>query len=114
MVLTDRATLVPPVGGITGEQTAASKALPPARAPRCLRLVEHTNGIKLRPADQCESEQLPGSDYCGHHLAGAVEQYNAIVAAHALGSRAPHPSDTRYRDLCSRCGRPHPAHECDT
>jgi hypothetical protein len=114
MALTIRATLVPPDGGITGERSAADLAQLPARAPRCLRLVERTNGIKLRPADQCPSERLPGVDYCVGHLAGAVEQYNAIVAAHALGSGAPHPSDTRYRDLCSRCGRPHPARDCDT
>ena len=102
-------TLVPPVGGITGEQSAAGEALPPARAPRCLRLV-----VDKRGKNQCESEQLPDSSYCGHHLAGATEEYNAIVAAHALGSRPPHPSDTKYRDLCSRCGRPHPVHDCDT
>ena len=61
------------------------EAVPFHRKPRCLRLVERTNGIKFRPADQCPNEQLPGSELCAHHLAKAAAEFNVIVAAHELG-----------------------------
>lgn len=37
---------------------------------RCLRLV-----LSKRGKNQCESEQLPGYDYCAAHLADAYRQY---------------------------------------
>lgn len=45
----------------------------------CLSLVEHTNGLKVRPAERCSSERLPGSRYCAHHLAEAHREYMAIT-----------------------------------
>lgn len=50
------------------------------RKPRCLKLV-----VSKRGKNQCESEQVDGSDLCAHHLAAAVREYNEIIAAHALG-----------------------------
>lgn len=55
------------------------------RAPRCLRLVERTSGVKIKPPERCANEQLPGSALCAHHLGEAASEYQAIVAAHTLG-----------------------------
>jgi hypothetical protein len=55
------------------------------RAPRCLRLTERSNGIKLKATERCESEQVPGSALCAHHLAEAAREYQAIISAHTLG-----------------------------
>lgn len=54
------------------------------RAPRCLRLV-----VGKRGKNQCESEQVDGSDLCAHHLAAAAREYNEIIAAHTLGEAGP-------------------------
>lgn len=59
------------------------------RAPRCLRLVERSNGLKVKPKEQCGSEQVPGSALCATHLAEAVREYNEIIAAHTLGEAGP-------------------------
>ena len=59
----------------------AVASLPPARVPRCLRLV-----VNKRGTNRCDNEQVPGADYCAHHLAAAVEQFNAIIAEHALST----------------------------
>jgi hypothetical protein len=45
----------------------------------CLRLVEKSNGIKIRPAEQCANERLPGSDLCAHHL--AATDFRKIIGA---------------------------------
>jgi hypothetical protein len=55
------------------------------RVPRCLRLVERTSGVKIRPAERCPNEQLPESALCAAHLAEAAREYQAIVAAHVIG-----------------------------
>jgi hypothetical protein len=50
---------------------------------------------------------------CVGHLAAASEEYARLLSDPAPdnGSR---PSDTPYRDLCVRCGRPgHDARRCD-
>ena len=52
----------------------------PPRAPRCLRLVERTNGLKLKATEQCPNERLPGSDECAHHLGQAAADYREILA----------------------------------
>ena len=49
------------------------------RKARCLRLVEHTNGIKTRPPERCTSERLPGSSLCAHHLGEAAADFRRIV-----------------------------------
>jgi hypothetical protein len=54
----------------------------PARKLICLSLVEHTNGIKIKPTERCADERIPGSRYCAHHLAEAVREWNAILAEH--------------------------------
>lgn len=59
---------------------------PIERAPRCLRLVERSNGIKLKGTERCESEQVPGSALCAHHLAEAAREFQAIISAHAIGT----------------------------
>jgi len=59
------------------------------RAPRCLRLVERTNGIKIKAPERCPNEQLPGSALCAAHLAEAHREYEAIVAAHIVGEAGP-------------------------
>lgn len=64
-------------------------AIPIERAPRCLRLVERSNGIKLKATERCESEQVPGSSLCAHHLASAAREYNEIIAAHTFGEAGP-------------------------
>lgn len=51
----------------------------PARALRCLRLVEQTNVIKVRAPQQCANEQLPGSSLCAHHLGEAAADYRRIT-----------------------------------
>jgi hypothetical protein len=51
----------------------------PERKSRCLRLVEHTNGIKLRGTDQCASERLPGSALCSHHLGEAASEFRRLT-----------------------------------
>jgi hypothetical protein len=63
----------PASGGRTGEREAATSDQPPTpatagRAPRCLRLVERTSGVKIRPPERCANEALPGSALCAHHL----------------------------------------------
>ena len=47
----------------------------------CLRLVEKSNGIKIRPAEQCANERLPGSDLCAHHLGAAATDFRKIIGA---------------------------------
>lgn len=59
------------------------------RAPRCLRMIERTSGIKIRPPERCPNEQLPGSALCAAHLAEAAREYQEIVAAHTLGEAGP-------------------------
>lgn len=54
----------------------------PPRAPRCLRLVEPTNGLKLRAPVQCDNPRLPGTDLCAHHLAGAVADWRRLTGQH--------------------------------
>lgn len=51
----------------------------PERSLRCLRLVERTNGIKIRSTEQCPNERLPGSDECAHHLGQAAADYRTII-----------------------------------
>jgi hypothetical protein len=51
----------------------------PDRKPRCLRLVEHANGLKFRPPDQCQNERLPGSALCAHHLGDAVNEFRQVT-----------------------------------
>ncbi len=51
----------------------------PDRKPRCLRLIEHANGIKARPPERCPNEQLPGSALCAHHLGQAVAEFREIT-----------------------------------
>ncbi|MGO8957299.1 MAG: hypothetical protein ACLQFR_08035 [Streptosporangiaceae bacterium] len=51
------------------------------RAPRCLKLI-----ISKRGKNQCESEQVDGSDLCAHHLAEAAREFQAIIAAHVISS----------------------------
>jgi hypothetical protein len=79
----------PAVRRRTGEPAPAADAPPAARAPRCMRLANNTNGLKIRSTDQCPNEQLPGSELCAHHLAEAVREWNEILAAHALGEATP-------------------------
>jgi hypothetical protein len=45
----------------------------------CLRLTESTNGLKIKPAERCSSERLPGSALCAHHLAQAAEEYRKLT-----------------------------------
>ena len=67
-----------PDRGNQSDPATGVRALAPAeRAPRCLRLV-----ISKRGKNQCESEQVPGSALCAHHLAQAAEDYRAIVTVH--------------------------------
>ena len=49
------------------------------RKPRCLRLVEGGNILKVRGTEQCQSERLDGSAYCAHHLAEAVREFKRIT-----------------------------------
>jgi hypothetical protein len=58
------------------------------RAPRCLRLVERTNGIKAKPPERCANEALPGSALCAHHLGEAAREFQEIVSAHTIGEEA--------------------------
>ena len=53
----------------------------PERKLICLRLVEKSNGIKIRPAEQCANERLPGSDLCAHHLGAAAGEFRNIIGA---------------------------------
>jgi hypothetical protein len=46
---------------------------------RCLLNVEHANGIKFKPTDQCPNERLPGTKVCAHHLAELVNDYGRIL-----------------------------------
>jgi hypothetical protein len=46
---------------------------------RCLRLVEQTNGIKIKAAEQCPNERLPGSDLCARHLGDAAGDFRKII-----------------------------------
>jgi len=46
----------------------------PERAARCLLLVVDKHG-----KNQCQSEQLPGSLLCAHHLADAVADFNRLT-----------------------------------
>lgn len=66
---------------IPGEPCYAGRPVAevPARKLICLRLVEHANGIKFKAAERCQSERLPGSDLCAHHLADAFREYSAIL-----------------------------------
>jgi len=52
------------------------------RVPRCLRMVERTSGVKIRPPERCPNEQLPGSALCASHLAEAHREFGEIIAAH--------------------------------
>lgn len=61
----------------------------PERKLICLSNVEHANGLKLKAVERCQSERLPGSSYCAHHLAEAVREWNGILAAHTLGEVTP-------------------------
>jgi len=56
----------------------------PERKPRCLKLV-----VSKRGKNQCQSEQVDGSDLCAHHLARAVEDYRNIISVHVPGEEAP-------------------------
>ena len=55
----------------------------PERKPRCLKLT-----VGKRGKNQCDSEQVDGSDLCAHHLARAVEDYRNIISAHVPGRTA--------------------------
>lgn len=52
----------------------------PDRKPRCLRLIERSNGLKFRPTDQCPNEQLPGSALCAHHLGEAASEFRRLTS----------------------------------
>lgn len=84
----------PAVRRRTGEREAATPDQPrtpatAARAPRCLRLVERSSGIKIKPPERCANEALPDSRLCAAHLAEAVREWNEILAAHAIGEVTP-------------------------
>ena len=77
----------PAAGRHTGEREPATSDQPPTpataeRAPRCLRLVERTNGIRTRPPERCPNEQLPGSALCAHHLGEAASEFRRLTGQH--------------------------------
>lgn len=49
------------------------------RADRCLLLVERTNGVKLRGAERCPNERLPGFALCAHHVGETVNAYRRLT-----------------------------------
>ena len=51
----------------------------PERADRCLRLVEYTQGTRLRGTDQCPNPRLPGADECAHHLGQTVADFRRLT-----------------------------------
>jgi hypothetical protein len=74
----------PASGGRTGGPAPAASDQPPtsaaaARKLICLRLVERTSGVRIRPPERCANEQLPGSDLCARHLGEAAADFRRII-----------------------------------
>lgn len=115
MSLTTRATLAPPVGGMTGEPAAAHPAQPPradqarpALKPRCRML-------RLPSLTRCPDEALDDSGLCPGCMA-EIRTHLEAKQGPAPGKGVPGfqswqplsglPSSVPFADLCSRCGRP--------
>lgn len=62
-------------------QTDPSPAQTHPRKLTCLRLVERSNGIKLKSAERCANERLPGSDLCARHLGDAAADFRTIIGS---------------------------------